>query len=378
MRVGPAAAPVAGGRTGRGGVLAARFPARPVQGDAARRSTIRWSTSRSAPDGSARPRASRSPSAAAQSNVSIANANVVDGAVHARRRALGQTYAADEHQRPAEARCAQGPFSFQGSASSIGAGYDVRVGTGKFDDDGGTTLSLYLKRRRQQLHAREQRRAAAGHRAEIHRRRSATGSRRRSPRRARRSMPGAAISCSTGKLEAAPTACCSSNYTALPDENRPATRLTGAAELEARQGRVVQRRGLGRRGGAAAARRDQGADRSALRAGAAAGRDAAAADAGRSRARSGSTSPSSICARCRCATCGSMRRPTARAGPSRISPRRCRAAPSVGLTGNLSVVERQADLCRRRRRSTAQQLDRLAALWRKPPADNPLFDMPAR
>ncbi len=48
---------------------------------------------------------------------------------------------------------------------------------------------------------------------------------------------------------------------------------------------------------------------------------------------------------------------------------------SVGLTGNLSVVDGYP-IFAGGISLDSRQLDRLAALWRKPPPDNPLFDMP--
>ena len=123
-------------------------------------------------------------------------------------------------------------------------------------------------------------------------------------------MPGAATCVLEGKLEAATDRVLLSSYTLLPDENRVVDAAHRRGRAEARQG-ACSFNAVVSGGVVALPPRDATTELTdppyeLVRL---LGEIAAAADPGHSRAPSGSTSPSSICARCRCAICGSTPRP---------------------------------------------------------------------
>lgn len=165
-----------------------------------------------------------------QSNVSIDNADVVEGAIRLSDARSGQTYAADAINGQLKLEALHGPFSFQGTAKLNGAGYRVRVGTGQFSA-ATTTLSLYVKPDDNSFTFQSDGTLQDGATPKY----SSDITYRLPPPRPKQ---GEAIDAGrgdfvlTGKLEAASDRVLLTDYTALPDENRSATRLTGAAELK--------------------------------------------------------------------------------------------------------------------------------------------------
>ncbi|MDO8360536.1 MAG: AsmA family protein, partial [Devosia sp.] len=73
---------------------------------------------------------------AAQSSVSIANADVVEGTLRLADARSGESYAVEAINGQLRLEALHGPFSFQGTASFDGAGYGLRIGTGAFDQSG--------------------------------------------------------------------------------------------------------------------------------------------------------------------------------------------------------------------------------------------------
>ena len=166
-----------------------------------------------------------------QSNVSIANADITGGALRLIDARSGKVYEADGISGQLKLEAVNGPFSFQGSAVVDKAGYGVRVGSGKLNAAGSTSLSLYIKANDDSF-TLETNGAIAGGAAPKY-----TGdlTYRRPPPKPKAGEiadAGRGDLVLTGKLEATPERVLLSEYVAIPDENRAATRLTGAAELK--------------------------------------------------------------------------------------------------------------------------------------------------
>ena len=165
----------------------------------------------------------------AQSNVSIDNADVVDGSVRLSDARSGQTYAAEAINGELKLEAIDGPFSFQGTATLKGAGYGVRVGTGKFAA-GATTLTLYVKPNDGSFTLDSSGIVQAGTTPKY------TGDLtwRQPPPKPKQGEvidAGRGDLVLTGKVEASAEHALLTSYTLLPDENRATTRFTGAAEL---------------------------------------------------------------------------------------------------------------------------------------------------
>ncbi len=83
------------------------------------------------------------PQTGGQSNVSVNNAQVVDGAIRVSDARSGATYAAEALNGQLLMQSLQGPYGFQGQARVDDADYAVHVSTGR--SDAGTMLSVYLQ-----------------------------------------------------------------------------------------------------------------------------------------------------------------------------------------------------------------------------------------
>ncbi|MEO6014927.1 MAG: AsmA family protein [Devosia sp.] len=168
---------------------------------------------------------------AEQSNVSIDNADVRDGSIRLADARSGKVYAVDAIEGALKLEALKGPFSFQGTATLDGAGYGVRVGTGKLDEAGATNLSLYVKASDDSFSLDSQGALEAGAKPKY----TATITYRRPPPKP---LEGETLDAGRGdlvlegKIEAGSERVLLTDYTLVPDENRGATRLTGAAELK--------------------------------------------------------------------------------------------------------------------------------------------------
>ena len=170
-----------------------------------------------------------------QSKLSIANATVTSGAVRLIDGRSGATYVADGINGQLKLEALDGPFNFQGTATVDQAGYGVRVGTGKFDAKGGTTLSLYVKASDDSFTLDSSGAITPGAAPKY----TGTLTYRRpppKPQAGETADAGRGDFVLTSKVEATPDRVLLSDYTALPDENRAVTRLTGAAELKLGKG----------------------------------------------------------------------------------------------------------------------------------------------
>ncbi len=166
-----------------------------------------------------------------QSNVSIADADVVDGTVTLADARAGKTYDVGAINGQVKVEALQGPYSFQGTTNLSGVGYAVRISSGKLDDSGATTLSLYLKAVDDSFTLESSGALQTGATPKY------TGDltyRRPPPKPAdgQTADAGRGDLVLQGKLEAASDRVLLTSYTLLPDENRSSIRLTGAAEMK--------------------------------------------------------------------------------------------------------------------------------------------------
>jgi hypothetical protein len=167
---------------------------------------------------------------AAQSNVSIANATIVAGRIQLSDARSGETYVAEGIGGELRVDAIQGPFAFQGDGTLDGAAYAVRVSTGKLDETGATTLSLYVQPEDRSFVLEATGALQSGTAPKF----SGDLSYRRPPPRP---VEGEIVDAGRGdlvlegKVEAVADRLLLTEYTLLPDENRAATRLLGAAEL---------------------------------------------------------------------------------------------------------------------------------------------------
>lgn len=167
---------------------------------------------------------------AEQSNVSIANAELVGGRVQLIDARSGTTYVADGISGGLRLESIKGPFSFQGNGTLDGAAYSMRVSTGRLDDAGATTLGFYLQPEDRSYTLEANGALQAGTAPKF------TGDltyRVPPPRPVEGELvdAGRGDLVLEGKVEAMSDRVLLSSYTLLPDENRAATRLLGAAEL---------------------------------------------------------------------------------------------------------------------------------------------------
>lgn len=310
---------------------------------------------------------------AEQSNVSIANAQLVGGKLQVLDARAAAAYTVDGITGELRLDSIKGPFSFQGNGALDGAAYSMRVSTGRIDETGASTLSLYLQPadRSFTLEANGALEASAAPKF--------TGDltyRRPPPRPAE----GEIVDAGRGdlllesKVEATSDRVLLSNYTLLPDENRAATRLLGAAELslgpETKFNAVLS--------GAVIALPPRDATKEL-------------------------TDPPYELVRLLGETPlppipnipGTIGLDITELNLRGVSLRDLRldastdtnswtvesfgaslpGATRVGITGNLSVIDGRP-IFAGGVTLDSQQLDRLAALWRKPPEGNPLFSMP--
>jgi hypothetical protein len=172
---------------------------------------------------------------AAQSNVSIANATIVAGRLQLADARSDQTYVAEGISGELRLDAMKGPFAFQGNGTLDGAAYAMRVSTGKLDDAGATTLSMYLQPEDRSFTFEASGALQSGAAPKF------TGAltyRRPPPRPVEGEIvdAGRGDLVLEGKVEAVADRVLLSEYTLLPDENRAATRLLGAAELTLGEG----------------------------------------------------------------------------------------------------------------------------------------------
>jgi hypothetical protein len=172
---------------------------------------------------------------AEQTNVSIADAEIVGGRIQLVDARSEQTYVAEAISGELRLDAIKGPFAFQGSGTLDGAAYTMRVSTGKLDEAGATTLSLYLQPDDRSFTLETSGSLQTG---AVPKYLGDLRYRRPPPRPVEGDIvdAGRGDLVLEGKVEAVADRVLLSEYTLLPDENRAATRLLGAAELKLGEG----------------------------------------------------------------------------------------------------------------------------------------------
>ncbi|MBN9315988.1 MAG: AsmA family protein [Devosia sp.] len=167
---------------------------------------------------------------AVESNIAIANAAISGGRVELNDHRTGQTYQATDVTGDVKLEALHGPFSFQGSGTVDGAGYALRVATGPLDAAGGGALTLNLRPADGSFTLSAEGTITPGLKPDF----AGTATWRQPPRKtesATEADAGQGDLVMTSKVVATPSRLLLSDYVVVPDENRAATRLLGAAEV---------------------------------------------------------------------------------------------------------------------------------------------------
>lgn len=167
---------------------------------------------------------------AVKSNISVANAVITAGTVKLHDRRSGETYVASDVTGDVKLEALRGPFSFQGSGKVDGAAYGLRVTTGQLDAEGGGSLALSLKPASERFTLTAEGHLNAGLAPGF----IGTMTYRQPPPKPAKEGAGDAGQgdlVMTSKVEATPARVLLSDYVVIPDENRTATRLLGAADV---------------------------------------------------------------------------------------------------------------------------------------------------
>lgn len=167
---------------------------------------------------------------AVSSNISVANAVVSGGTVKLRDERAGETYIASNVAGDLKLEALRGPFSFQGTGNVDGAVYGLRVTTGQLDAEGGGSLALSLRPADERFTLAAEGYLTPGLAPGF------TGTmtyRQPPPKPAKEGAEDAGQGdlVMTSKVEASPSKVLLSDYVVIPDENRAATRLLGAADV---------------------------------------------------------------------------------------------------------------------------------------------------
>lgn len=164
------------------------------------------------------------------SNISVANATIAGGTVKLHDARSGETYIASNVAGDVKLEALRGPFSFQGSGNVDGAVYSLRVTTGQLDAEGGGSLAMTLRPVDDRFTLAAEGFLTPGLTPGF----SGTMTYRQPPPKP--AKPGAEDAgqgdlVMTSKVEASPSKVLLSDYVVIPDENRAATRLLGAADV---------------------------------------------------------------------------------------------------------------------------------------------------
>ncbi|KQU99217.1 AsmA family protein [Devosia sp. Root105] len=167
---------------------------------------------------------------AVSSNISVANAVVSGGTVKLHDARAGETYIASNVAGDLKLEALRGPFSFQGTGNVDGAVYALRVTTGQLDAEGGGSLAMTLRPADERFTLAAEGFLTPGLTPGF------TGTmtyRQPPPRPAKAGAEDAGQGdlVMTSKIEASPSKVLLSDYVVIPDENRAATRLLGAADV---------------------------------------------------------------------------------------------------------------------------------------------------
>lgn len=166
------------------------------------------------------------------SNISVASARIVDGSVRLADARIDHNFIARNVDGELRLDALRGPFAFQGSGDYGGNSYVIRVTTDAMDADGATRVAA-LVRREGGFSISSEGTLSTGPDPRF----AGTMTYRQPPARTGEDGDiGRGDMVISGAIEATPARVLLSDYTVLPDENRAATRLQGAAEVTLGQG----------------------------------------------------------------------------------------------------------------------------------------------
>ncbi len=165
-----------------------------------------------------------------ESNISVANATLTGGTLTLADFRTGQDYVASGIGGELRIDALRGPFSFQGTGSYEGKPYAVRLTTGALEAEGGGTLALSLRPTDDRFSLSAEGVVEAGANPSF----VGTMTWRQPPTRVVGQAPvdaGQGDLVMTSKVSATSSRVLLTDYVVVPDENRGATRLQGAAEV---------------------------------------------------------------------------------------------------------------------------------------------------
>lgn len=165
----------------------------------------------------------------ADTDIVVANAQVVGGRVVVADARSGVTLAAEDIAGELRMEALRGPFSFQGSGSHDGKGYAFRLSTAAIGADGSTRLSAFVRPTADGFSLTAEGLLAGGDDPQF----EGDVTFRRAPPAGEAAGvdAGRGDMLVAGKVVASPARIVLTEYTLVPDENRAATRLQGAAEV---------------------------------------------------------------------------------------------------------------------------------------------------
>ena len=170
------------------------------------------------------------------SNVSVANAQIVDGMVRLADMRSGETFAAGNLDGELRLEAVRGPFAFQGTAEFGGEAFGLRFATAVMQPDDTTQLSVFIRPVDERFTLTAEGDLSMGGEPAF----SGTMTYRQAPRRPAADQPidvGKGDLVVTSTIEANAERFLLPDLTVTPDENRAATRLQGAAEIKLGAGR---------------------------------------------------------------------------------------------------------------------------------------------
>lgn len=163
-------------------------------------------------------------------NISVASAELADGQVTVSDSRSGDTLTVSGLAGDLRMDALRGPFAFQGRGTYEGRAFAGRIGTSVLDDDGATQVSLYLEPTDGRFVLGAEGRLVTGETPSF---KGSATYRQAPPPVAEGEVADAGRGhlVFTGAIEASPARVLLSDYTIVPDENRAAARLTGAADV---------------------------------------------------------------------------------------------------------------------------------------------------
>ncbi len=164
------------------------------------------------------------------SNISVANATISGGRIRISDNRSGDAYVATDISGQLKLEALRGPFSFNGSGTMDGQGYGLRLTTGAIEGDGAATLSASLRPLDDAYSLGVEGTLRAGLMPSFL---GTMAYRQKPPRPAdgENGDAGRGDLVITSRVQASPSKVLLGDYTVIPDENRAATRLLGAADL---------------------------------------------------------------------------------------------------------------------------------------------------